>query len=272
MNKDEKATTAAAFLNFCATIARLRDPLTGCPWDLKQTHETLRKYMLEEAYEAIEVMTKTAPTEQLCEELGDVLLQVVLNAQLANEQAHFSILDVIQHIDLKMKRRHPHVFATDYKRSLESSELERQWQEIKHLEQKESLVDTSSLFANVTKTTFPATTRATRIGQRSREIDFDWATVQEVQSQLKEELDEVSEVLAIGNIDDVSNELGDLYFTLAQLCRHLNLDAEVIAESGNHKFLKRFSLVEDLARNDGLDLLKLSNEKKNELWARAKKL
>jgi MazG family protein len=136
-NTPNKSTAAEALGSFMETIAALRDPINGCPWDLEQTHKTLKRYMIEEAFEAAEAMDENDPKE-LCDELGDVLLQVVLNAQLAFDQKDFSLTDVIQSIDAKMKRRHPHVFGNKKERSeREVSQIKTKWKQIKEEEKKE---------------------------------------------------------------------------------------------------------------------------------------
>lgn len=269
---DEKAATA--FKAFSHTVAALRHPETGCPWDLEQDHVSLRKYMIDEAYEAAEVMEKKSNME-LCGELGDVLLQVVLNAQLAAEQGTFTLVDVIESIDEKMQRRHPHVFRPEGGKGVSIEQVWQHWKEAKAKEQKKA-PKAESLFKDAKKSRFPATTQARKIGEIAANIRFDWQHPKEVLGQLQSEVKEVEEVLVNWastkkNSPELLEELGDVYFSLAQLCRHVGIDPEVAAMSGNHKFLKRFGSVEKLAREQSIDLPNASLERKEKLWQQAKK-
>lgn len=270
------------FQSLLDTIAKLRCPNDGCPWDRKQTHQTLRKYMLEEAYEASEAMESGDP-DHIAEELGDVLLQVVLNSQIASETEDFSIIDVIRKINDKMISRHPHVFGNRGKdasdlESLNDSFLRKQWQEIKNRENKKKAKDAAiscekPIFSDV-KGILPASSQALAIGKIAKEIKFDWVDPLQVFEQLKSEVAELEvELVDLDkNQDDIRKELGDIYFTLAQVCRHLKIDPEVISQNGNIKFLRRFSLMEKIAKNQNIDLIKASQEKKEELWKQAKKI
>lgn len=269
----ERANGAAAvFSDLVKTIAALRHPETGCPWDLKQTHKSLRKFMIEEAYEAAEVMDSD-DYEGLVGELGDVLLQVVLNAQLLTDAGRSDIIKVIETLTEKMKRRHPHVF-TDKDRNLSQEALHRQWNAIKAKEKAKSKTQNgqSAIFAEAEKLRFPAGTQAAKIGKIARSIGFDWANPLEVIEQVQSELDELKSELAAKkpNEENVELELGDLYFSLAQLSRHLGHDPEVVASLGNQKFLKRFAKVEEIAENRDLDIEKLSQKELEALWVKAK--
>lgn len=257
-----------AFLRLVDTIAKLRSPGEGCPWDLKQTHESLRRYMLEEAYEASEAMMGGDP-QAIADELGDVLLQVVLNAQVARDQGTFSILDVINAIDEKMKKRHPHVFSKDSDLDVSDKALRQRWEEIKSISQNSG--GRRSLFSDAGKSRYPATTQALKIGRIAENINFDWDSLPEVFAQLESEVAEAKEeVLSEADSGFLKKELGDIYFTLAQVCRHCGLDPEAVAQGGNLKFLDRFSLLEELADAEGVDLRKSSMDKKEELWQSAK--
>ena len=258
-----------AFMIFMETIETLRSPDRGCPWDLKQNHESLRRYMIEEAYEASEAM-KSGSRAHLISELGDVLLQVVLNAQVAKDHSEFSIVDVIRSIDQKMKNRHPHVFASSAtNRSISDQTLRSQWEKIKAKEGTEN----RSLFSGIDHRIFPATMKAYKIGKIAEKIQFDWKDIKEVFEQLASELSEVKEELdKYPHENQVVEELGDIYFTLAQFCRHLGVDPEVVAEDGNSKFLKRFHLLEKLAIEKSIDLESATMEQKEQLWQLAKQI
>lgn len=265
-----------SWIQLLETIKSLRHPKTGCPWDLSQTHKTLRKYMLEEAYEASLVM-EPFDSEQLKEELGDVLLQVVLNSQMASESGHFDIKDVVRHLTEKMIRRHPHVFQTNIKRSINASKVEEDWIKIKDQEKKRKTTvgkTAEGIFSKINLAKIVPSMRASvEIGKLSSSIDFDWKSPLQVLDVLASEIEELrSELEKNPRSRKSTEELGDVFFTLAQLCRHLKVDPEVIALEGNQKFLNRFLSVESLARKRKLDLHKASNDVLEELWQEAKKV
>lgn len=267
-----------AFGELCETIAALRDPQTGCPWDLEQTHASLRKYMLEEAYEATDVM-EPVDYKKLQEELGDVLLQVVLNAQLARDAAQFSILEVTKGLDSKMRRRHPHVFGQagnpGSKTSREKSDIKAKWDEVKALEKSQGFGDRSTGVFDQLKSgkLNPASRLAVEIGKLAKRISFDWKDPLEVFSQLESEVQELKEELEKkANKEKIAAEMGDLIFCVSQLCRHLDLDPEVCAVDGNRKFLRRFDSLEQLARQKQIDVQTAGTELLESLWKEAKAL
>ena len=259
---------------FFDTVAALRHPKDGCPWDLKQNHKTLRKYMLEEAYEAVATMTNAKGNPHLTEELGDVLLQVLLNAQIGSDDGLFDVRDVLRGINDKMRRRHPHVFGEEPK-GISSKEVKRRWSEIKAAEQPQEddrKTRRKGIFDKVAKETFPATIKARRIGEQAKRIGFDWDKPLEVWAQFRSEVEEAEEAFhARGRKDKLAAELGDLYFTLGQVCRHLGWDPEVVAEDGNKKFLKRFARMETIAKRKRIDVVTASRDVKEELWRAAKR-
>jgi MazG family protein len=272
----EKAI-AQAFIGFCRTIAALRHPRTGCPWDLAQTHHSLRRYMVEEAYEAAEAMTRGSP-EPICDELGDVLLQVVLNAQVADDAGHFDVADVIAAIETKMRRRHPHVFGGATLGETDTPEnVHGQWNKIKSAEEKNLSSDRGGVFAKA-RQKFPATAQALQIGKIAAKIRFDWEKPADVLDQLLSEVEELCAEMrprlprsAAGKAR-LSSEIGDVYFTLAQLCRHLGMDPETVSMDANRKFLSRFDEVETLANRRGVDITRASMETKEALWREAKRV
>lgn len=273
--KTEKVSeeVKAELAQLVRTIAALRHPKTGCPWDLEQTHATLRRYMVEEAYEAAAHMDGNVDDAALCDELGDVLLQVVLNAQLASDRGAFTMTDVIRTIDAKMIRRHPHVFAPESVSDHSVTGVKKNWQEIKQREKAKEPAGTQphSIFAETEKIG-PATTQAYKIGKIASQINFDWGTVPEVFAQLKQEVAEFEQELLRKPFDKAKayHELGDLFFTLAQLARHLGVDAELAAMDGNRKFLKRFQQLELLAHERGVDVKTAPQGKLEELWQEVK--
>ncbi len=270
------------FLAFCQTIAILRHPEFGCPWDLEQDHKSLRPFMLEESYEASQAMGSENPKE-ICEELGDVLLQVVLNAQIACDNDQFSISDVMRGITRKMIARHPHVFLRPEKKSrLSPEQVLSKWEQVKTEEQKKTLgqAKTKGYFKQhgIDKI-FPATTRAYKIGILAQKINFDWVSVVDVWKQLKSEILELevemttaqSEAMTPELLHRIKDEIGDIYFTLAQLCRHLSLSPEVVASDANEKFLSRFQKIEALMVRDKKTLSQSSLEDLEKYWREAKK-
>lgn len=261
------------FEKLCETIAALRHPVTGCPWDLEQTHGTLRKYMIEEAYEAAEVMSPAQPA-LLKDELGDVLLQVVLNSQLALDQGDFSIVDVIKNLDDKMHRRHPHVFGDAEERKERGKDAIREkWDTVKKSEKAVSKTTKEGVFDSLKPgTVTPAMQMAVAIGKVAKKIQFDWNDAKQVMEQFKSEVQELDhEILRSHSREKIYAELGDVFFSLGQLCRHLNIDPEICAMDGNRKFLKRFKSLEDIAKSEGLDVTNCSTETLEQLWLAAKK-
>jgi MazG family protein len=269
---------SAAFANFCRTVAALRDKQSGCPWDVQQNHKSLRRYMLEEAYEACEAMGYDN-SKAICDELGDVLLQVVLNSQIAHDERTFNIADVIQGIDGKMRRRHPHVFGTeDQLQANGPDQIRSKWDEIKAQEraadQSTSLKNPiySGFFATV-KGVHPASLQALKIGKLAAKIRFDWNDAKEVFAQVKSEMEEVAAEICRSprQADKLSEEIGDVYFSLAQLCRHLSLEPETLLLEANQKFLHRFAKLEEIASAGGTDISTASRDQLEDLWKRVKK-
>lgn len=272
-------TAAEAFKNFCQTIARLRDPVDGCPWDLEQNHDTLRCYMIEEAYEAARVMAgadkNPADSRELCEELGDVLLQVVLNAQVAADRGGFKIEEVIQSINDKMRRRHPHVFGDDNQRQQRQMDsIKSNWETIKSNEKKTKAnkstdARSEGFFSGING--YPATIEAFEIGKRAARIKFDWNSPAEVLAKLLSEVEELKEEWEKGDRRALLAELGDIYFSLAQFSRHMGVDPEVVALDGNRKFLDRFAALEALATKQGIKVDGADQATLESLWEEAKR-
>jgi MazG family protein len=271
------------FNDFLLTVSALRHPNNGCPWDLEQTHESLARFMLEEAYEASELLTLGQSSQDLCGELGDVLLQVVLNSQLALEQGGFSIVDVIGVIDSKMKRRHPHVFGSEEDKKVKDvKSIKESWQSIKDAEKTDSGGTSSQksngLFKqNKIDRVFPASLKAHKIGEIAGRIQFDWPSSFEVLAKLESEVVELRQAMEQQNggsfeKDQILDELGDVFFTANQLARHLGTNGESAADRGNSKFLKRFEILEDLAVAQGLDVKALDATALEGLWRQAKDL
>jgi tetrapyrrole methylase family protein/MazG family protein len=262
---------ASIFSEFVTTIAWLRDKNQGCPWDLEQDHNSLRRYMVEEAYEAAEAMSSDDHKE-ICDELGDVLLQVILNAQIAKDEGHFTIVDVIDAINRKMLRRHPHVFAPN-KDEITSDEVRTNWEKIKASEKSvlPANKENSGVFSGAAKK-HPSTIQALHIGKTAAKINFDWDTPNQVFDQLKSEVSELEYEVRQDPSDlaKITQEIGDVYFSLAQLCRHLKLDPETVAMDGNRKFLNRFTSLETIAGREGKDVKNISRGELEQFWLKAK--
>lgn len=265
---EERSEQAAReFKEFVKTIAQLRHPTRGCPWDLEQTHESLRRYMIEEAYEAAETMLPSGSAHERTDELGDVLLQVVLNAQLQSDHKEGDISAVIRAIREKMIRRHPHVFAPS-DQAISSGEVVQKWAEIK---QKEKPKGHKHGFFHKAKKVHPALTQAFEIGKSAQKIDFDWHTTGEVAAQFASEWKELEHEIAAGDQTKIADELSDCFFSLAQLSRHLGFEPEDIAQRGNTKFMQRFELMEKIAEERNQDIETLGQSGLEILWKDAKK-
>lgn len=250
-----------SFSSLVQIIAALRGP-DGCPWDKEQTHESLTKYALEEAHEFADAVENKGDAE-ICEELGDVLLQVVLNAQVAKDRGAFDINDVIKSISDKMVERHPHVFADE---KFENSEQVREnWDKIKNKNKKED----PNPFASI-PVSMPALQRSQKIGHKSIRYNFDWEKVQDVVDKVDEELAEVKEAIALKDQAHINMEVGDLLFATTQLARHLDLDAEQSLRKANQKFEKRFAAMSELLVADGKDIKNMNVNELEVYWAQAK--
>jgi len=255
------------------TIDALRDPKTGCPWDLKQTHKSLIKYLLEESYELIDTI-ETDDYEEMKSELGDILLQVYLHAKLAEEKGHFDVYDVFKTLDEKMIRRHPHVFGELKNKDINIEMIKRNWEEIKQVERdKKGTTTTEDKYFYNKKDTFnPALTASLKIGKKSKRVNFDWEDHKQVSYKVEEEWQEVKEELMASKINKerVSEEIGDLLFSVAQLARHLDIDPEQSLHNANKKFVKRFKQVEDFVSQDNKDILSCKQEELETYWNKVK--
>lgn len=263
-------TAGEAFQKFCETVKALRDQDRGCQWMIDQTHESLRRYMIEEAYEAVDAINSGDP-KKIADELGDVLLQVVLNSQIAAENKEFVVQDAIASIDAKMRRRHPHVFETGERRRLSVAEIEERYEKIKAAEKAAQPKVKKGFFAEAAKV-HPALQQGFAIGKQAKKIQFDWATPEEVLAQFESEVKELKDELTAKNPDTkkIAEELSDVYFSLVQLTRHLQLDPETVAMDGNRKFLDRFAAMEKIAAARGIDIQTQTTAELEKLWQEAK--
>jgi len=248
-------------------IKQLRDPKKGCPWDIKQTHLTLLPYLLEETYEVIDAIKNKESTE-IKEELGDVLLQILLHATIEEEKKVFNFQDVVNVLEKKLIRRHPHVFKTKIK--LSDKELKAQWKKIKIEEGK--AIEIENPFHNI-NTSQPALLQALEINLISKELKFDWDTYKGPIKKVKEELNEVIAEKENINSDQIKieEEIGDLLFSVVSLSRHLNINPELALVNANNKFITRFKLM--LKEFENKEKFTHSNSKtKEKTWQKVKKL
>lgn len=253
------------FRSFRKIIAALRGP-GGCPWDQKQTHVSLKKYLLEEAYEVLDAID-SEDDGHLAEELGDVLLQILLHAQIGEDEGMFTIDDVIRGISEKMIRRHPHVFG---KVSAETAEeVVTNWEQIKQLE-KGSTVEEKSIIDDVTKG-LPGLMKAVQYQKRAANVGFDWDAVEPMWDKVFEEIHEYKEAVAKKTKGDAIQEFGDILFALANIARFYKFDPEEALAMTNQKFARRFQFIEEELRKQGLNFEEQTLEQLDAIWEKAKK-
>ncbi len=258
--------------------ARLRAP-NGCPWDVEQTHLTLRTYLIEEAYEVLEAL-ESGDDAKFAEELGDLLLQVVFHAQIAMEERRFTAADVVREIHEKMVRRHPHVFGK--KRAKNATEVLKNWEQIKAEERRlknaeqgigsgQEAKKVASLLDGIPHT-LPAVMQGFQLTRRASRIGFDWENVDGVVEKLHEELGELRNARSAQERDQIENEIGDVLFAAVNLARFLKVDPEIALKRTNAKFTSRFREMERLARNAGRALADVPRPEMESLWEQAKVL
>lgn len=256
MSSNSKANPAD-IMPLANVMARLRDPETGCPWDIEQDFASIAPYTIEEAYEVADAIERD-DMAALRDELGDLLLQVAFHSRMAEQAGHFTLQEVIDGITEKMIRRHPHVFGEGADRK----DGHAQWEAIKAAERAEKESDPSAL-AGVA-TALPALLRAEKLQNRAARTGFDWPDLGGVMAKIEEELDEVREATSQSEREE---EVGDLLFAVVNLARHLKVDPEVALRAASGKFDKRFRIMETLA---GDDFVALSLDEKEGLWLQAK--
>lgn len=253
-----------------AIMARLRDPQNGCPWDVKQNFATIAPYTIEEAYEVADAIDRQ-DWRDLCDELGDLLLQVVFHAQMAKEAGLFDFADVAHAISDKMVRRHPHVFGDE---SYENLDAQKQgWEDIKQAERaaKGEQHDDSAL-AGVSRG-LPEWKRALKLQERAARVGFDWPDERPVLDKLLEEVDEVRAEFADGRDPQrLQDEIGDVLFVVVNLARHAGVDFSQALRHANAKFERRFRRMEELARDDGQPLPQCDLAEQEALWQRVKRV
>ena len=264
MDQTENAGLTQSFLALVELMRRLRDPVSGCPWDVAQTYETIAPYTIEEAYEVADAIgRKDMP--HLKEELGDLLFQVVFHSRIAEEGGHFTLDEVVSGLVEKMTRRHPHVFGDQPRH--DASVQPANWESIKEAERRakaskgDSVLDAVPIAA-------PALMRAEKLTKAAAKIGFDWPDVERVLEKLDEERAELTEAVAGKNEDEILDEMGDMLFVCANIARKLKVSPEEALRRANEKFVRRFRFVEDGAKAAGRPC---SLEELEAFWVNAKR-
>ncbi len=238
----------------------MRSP-QGCPWDREQTLSSIKKYILEEAYEVIQAI-ELNNKDELVEEMGDFLFQAIFASQIASEEGIFDINDVLDQLHNKLIRRHPHVFGE--KKAKDANEAVKSWhtQKMKEKSGEKRLLEIPR--------SMPSLLRAQRVGEKASQVGFDWDNISDVLSKVKEELNELEIEIKKGDRVNYKKEFGDLIFSLVNLSRHLKIDAESESHTAIDKFIKRFSILEDMAKESKRPLADMSIEEMEALWQEVK--
>jgi len=255
-------------------MAALRTPKTGCPWDLEQDFATIAPYTIEEAYEVADAIARN-DLGDLCDELGDLLLQVVFHARMAEEQGAFAFGDVVEAITRKMIRRHPHVFGERAGR-MTPAEVKGSWSRIKAEEKAEraarrgEAAPSPAALLDSVKPGQPALAQAIELQRKAATVGFDWSDARAVLAKIHEETDEIAAALDAGDARHVGEEIGDLMFVLVNLARHADVDPEIALRGANAKFTRRFSHIETSLKAQGRALEAASLDEMEALWDEAK--
>lgn len=257
-------------------MAALRNPETGCPWDIVQTYETIKPYTIEEAYEVADAIERK-DMDDLCDELGDLLLQVVFHSRIAEEAGDFAFGDVVEAVTKKMIRRHPHVFARSDADTPDAVKL--QWDAIKKQEKLDraqrraargNTEDFKAGHLGGIQRTQPALTEALKLQEQAARVGFDWSEAAPILDKIEEEIGELREALKAGKPEAVADELGDLIFALVNIGRHVNTDPENALRGTNTKFRRRFNHIETSLHASGETLEAATLERMEDLWQAAK--
>lgn len=253
------------FYELVEIIKKLREP-GGCPWDQKQTVKSFRPYLLEEAHELLEALDLDN-SSLVKEELGDLLFQIIFLSNLYEEDAHFTLDDVLQTICKKMIRRHPHVFGSA---TIDSEkDLRRNWNETKKSENREKGQENKSIFSF--PKSLPALHRAQRVSGRAVSSGFEWQDISDIFAKLDEEIEELKEALISRDKEQIASEIGDMFFTMVNISRKAGFDAEATMHQATDKFIRRFTRIAEMAGEEGGQLENLDIDEMQLLWTRAKK-
>lgn len=260
---------------FCETVERLCDPVDGCPWNRTQTHQSISQYLLEESYECVDAIDKN-DIGHLRDELGDVLLQVVLQSRIAQNAGEFTIDDVCAVVNDKMIRRHPHVFARREGEELTPDEVNVLWEQVKVQERAREEAEAEARgghpepLLDSVSAGMPALIQAQKISRKAVNCGFEWDTVDDVWDQVFSEIDELKEATAAGDKEQMQLELGDVLFSLVNVARKLNIDSEEALRASCRKFRSRWSFIEGAAWASGRRVEELSFDELQALWDEAK--
>ena len=247
-------------------IQILRDPIDGCPWDLKQDYNSLAPYSIEEAYELVDAIENN-DIEEIKSELGDLLLQVILISQVADDKGDFNFDDVANEISKKIIRRHPQIFDKNYK---ENDLPQESWEKIKKFEKNRN-ANTKNTLDQVEKK-IPTLLRSLKIQKKAASLNFDWENENQVLNKIEEEVHELKEALKLNNKKMIEEELGDLFFTIINLSRRLNLDPEQTIRKANKKFTTRFNEMENFIEDNKLKWHNLRKQDFKKLWNNVKNM
>jgi len=266
VNSAQHAELVAAVEHLVQVVARLRSPDGGCPWDLEQTQESLIPYVIEEAYETVDAI-RSGQQAAICEELGDLLLQVVLQSQVASDAGHFTLKDVAEGISTKLIRRHPHVFGELQVNDVD--QIRQNWEQIKAQEKGEDPNAQPPLTHKLKRygRSLPPLAAAMKISQKAAAVGFEWDSIEGVWEKFEEELAELKEALNTDDKAHQESELGDLLFTLINIARWYDLDPSDAIQGTNARFIQRLELVEAFADRP---LTQYTLAEFEELWQRAK--
>ena len=254
------------FYSFQRIVRQLRDKDNGCPWDKEQTHESLKRYLIEESYEVLEAIDQE-DSELMSEELGDVMLQVLLHSAIAHEEGEYNIHEVIRKVSEKMIYRHPHVFSKE--KDMSTDEVLVQWDELKKKEKNEENLRDS--LQEISKF-YPSLLRAEKLQKKARKYGFDWDDISYVFHKIEEEIDEIKEAMEQGDQKEVGKELGDLLFAVVNLSRFLNVDPELCLNGTSDRFISRLAQMEGILEAENLRFTDLSLEELDTYWEIAKKI
>ena len=245
----------------------LRDPQSGCPWDIKQTSASIASYTLEETHEALDAIERD-DMQNLKEELGDLLFHIVFHARIAEENNFFNFDDVVEGIVAKMKRRHPHVFEADRSNQMSDEGLSEQWQALKK-EEKSSPAVTSF---GAKSASLSAINRALVLQAEAAEYGFDWPNIDNVVDKLEEEMHELKQAIATHDSEEISAELGDLLFVCMNIARHAKVSAEMALRKTNRKFINRFDYVFEQMKSAGVEMSQQQLERMEYFWQQSKSI
>lgn len=265
MKELDREPVAGKFIKLVEIMDRLRGE-KGCPWDKEQNYKTLTPYIIEEAYEVVEAIEE-GNFRKLSEELGDLMLQIIFQSRIAMENGEFTIEDVLDSINRKLIRRHPHIFGDVQVET--AQQVANNWEEIKLREKNDE--PRESLMDGIPEG-MPALLFARRLQERAAQVGFDWENVEQVIDKAEEEIGEIREAIRVKDREKIKDELGDLFFVLVNISRWMNINPEETLRHTSKKFIKRFKHIEETAKKLGRNLSEMGLYEMEEIWQRAKRV